>query len=85
MIRRYDVAAAVDGTPGAVDEVSTADLIQALRERIPRGVLADITQRQAHFWFAGDRYWLDDESFGPVADIALLAYDEARGLYLKDG
>jgi hypothetical protein len=81
--RQTDAARLAGVGENDVQEVSVQVVRQALANRLPALVLQVATAEPATYWRVGERYFLDDPSFGEVVDMEQLDYDAELGLFIK--
>lgn len=79
--RREEVAARCGVEPEHVEPLPARAVRDSLRGKIDRTVLEIATAEPAAYWRCGERIFLDDPYFGPVADFADLRYSPELGLY----
>ncbi|HET8627033.1 MAG TPA: hypothetical protein VFL91_06420 [Thermomicrobiales bacterium] len=79
--RPEDVAARCGAALEKVEQVPARTVRDALRGEMDDALLDVATGEPAAYWRCRGRYFLDDPSFGPVADFADLRYSPELGLY----
>jgi hypothetical protein len=83
-MRREDVARVAGVMLIDVEPLTSAQVRQALADRVSAIVLDVATQEPATYWRTPDeRIWLDDPYFGDVVSFERLEYNEAIGLHIR--